>query len=187
MERYTYFDGGKWRLKIGDTEYSGDWVDRLAAYEETGLEPEELAQAEKKGRLMKYLSLKKENENRRERLARMKAGAEIPSAREYDGSQHTGGGGSHIAVAVERYIEYEKEIRPIIAENEKEIFILKNAVHALKDPLEREVVRLRYMDGDHCRPTPWREVAWGMYQEADDAAVYRAKRIHDRAISHIAL
>lgn len=40
MERYTYFDGGKWRLKIGDTEYSGDWVNRLAAYEETGLEPE---------------------------------------------------------------------------------------------------------------------------------------------------
>ena len=40
MERYTYFDGGKWRLKIGDTEYSGDWVDRLAAYEDTGLEPE---------------------------------------------------------------------------------------------------------------------------------------------------
>lgn len=40
MERYTYFDGGKWRLKIGDTEYSGDWVNRLAAYEETRLEPE---------------------------------------------------------------------------------------------------------------------------------------------------
>ena len=79
MERYTYFDGGKWRLKIGDTEYSGDWVDRLAAYEETRLEPEdmkkvfnedatlklagqilgvtpgrlrELAQAEKEGRLV---------------------------------------------------------------------------------------------------------------------------------------
>lgn len=54
MERYTYFDGGKWRLKIGDTEYSGDWVERLAAYEETGLEPEELAQAQakKKGRLV---------------------------------------------------------------------------------------------------------------------------------------
>ena len=52
MKRYTYFDGGKWRLKIGDTEYSGDWVDRLAAYEETGLEPEELAQAKKEGRLV---------------------------------------------------------------------------------------------------------------------------------------
>lgn len=39
MERLTYFDGGKWRLKIGDTEYSGGVVDRLAAYEDTGLEP----------------------------------------------------------------------------------------------------------------------------------------------------
>lgn len=75
MERYTYFDGGKWRIKISDTEYSGDWVDRLAAYEETGdmkrafnedailklagqalgMSPDrlrELAQAKKKGRLV---------------------------------------------------------------------------------------------------------------------------------------
>ena len=44
MERYTYFDGGKWRLKIGDTEYSGEVADRLAAYEETGLEPEDFKQ-----------------------------------------------------------------------------------------------------------------------------------------------
>lgn len=42
MKRLTYFDGGKWRLKIGDTEYSGEVVDRLAAYEETGLEPERI-------------------------------------------------------------------------------------------------------------------------------------------------
>lgn len=42
MKRYTYFDGGKWRLKIDDTEYSGDWVDRL----------HELAQAKKEGRLV---------------------------------------------------------------------------------------------------------------------------------------
>ena len=49
MERYTYFDGGKWRLRIGDTEYSGKAVDRLAAYEETGLEPEEVKYAWQKG------------------------------------------------------------------------------------------------------------------------------------------
>lgn len=40
MERYTYFDGGKWRMRVGDAEYSGKETDRLAAYEETGLEPE---------------------------------------------------------------------------------------------------------------------------------------------------
>lgn len=39
MERLTYFDGRKWRFKIGNTEYSGEAVDRLAAYEDTGLEP----------------------------------------------------------------------------------------------------------------------------------------------------
>ena len=44
MKRLTYFDGGKWRLKIGDTEYSGEAVDCLAAYEETGLEPEKIEQ-----------------------------------------------------------------------------------------------------------------------------------------------
>lgn len=45
MERLTYFDSGKWRMRIGDTEYSGKAVDRLAAYEETGLEPENIISA----------------------------------------------------------------------------------------------------------------------------------------------
>ena len=44
MKRLTYFDCGKWRLKIGDTEYSGEVADRLSAYEETGLEPEDFKQ-----------------------------------------------------------------------------------------------------------------------------------------------
>ena len=45
MERYTYFENGKWRLRVGDTEYAGPWVDRLAAYEDTGLEPEDFKKA----------------------------------------------------------------------------------------------------------------------------------------------
>lgn len=47
MERYTYFDGGKWRMRVGDAEYSGKETERLAAYEETGLEPEEIMEAVK--------------------------------------------------------------------------------------------------------------------------------------------
>ena len=42
MSQMTYFDGKKWCLRIGDTEYRNQAVDRLAAYEETGLEPEEI-------------------------------------------------------------------------------------------------------------------------------------------------
>lgn len=56
MERYTYQDGGKWRIRIGDTEHSGQWVDRFAAYEDIlGEEYDldrlrELAQADREGR-----------------------------------------------------------------------------------------------------------------------------------------
>ena len=42
MKRLTYFDSGKWRMRIGDTEYSGKAVDRLAAYEETHMMPSDV-------------------------------------------------------------------------------------------------------------------------------------------------
>lgn len=43
MERLTYFENGHWRLKINGEVYSEfDFVDRLAAYEDTGLTPEEV-------------------------------------------------------------------------------------------------------------------------------------------------
>lgn len=45
MERFTYKDDRKWRIRIGDVEYSGNWVDRLAAYEDTGLDPEDIKRA----------------------------------------------------------------------------------------------------------------------------------------------
>ena len=41
MERLTYFENGHWRMKINGVVYSEwDFVDRLAAYEDTGLTPE---------------------------------------------------------------------------------------------------------------------------------------------------
>lgn len=46
MERLTYFDNGHWRLKWKGCEYSAEWVNCLAAYEDTGLEPEEIIEAE---------------------------------------------------------------------------------------------------------------------------------------------
>lgn len=53
MERYTYFEGGKWRIRVGDTEHSGPWVDRLVAYEDTGLEPEGIKRAFNEAAVMK--------------------------------------------------------------------------------------------------------------------------------------
>lgn len=34
MRRYTYFEAGKWRIKVGGVEFAGPWVDKLSYYEE---------------------------------------------------------------------------------------------------------------------------------------------------------
>ena len=42
MERLTYFENGEWRLDFNGCQYQANFVDRLAAYEETGLTPGEV-------------------------------------------------------------------------------------------------------------------------------------------------
>lgn len=138
-----------------------------------------------KARLQRYISLKKENENRKERLARMKSNAELPPMREADGSQHSGFSGDRMARAVEAYLEYQKQIEPLLAANQREMAAIEQSVAALADPLEREVLRLRYMDGEHCRLLSWREVAWALYNDDDDKFQSSAKRLHDRALMHL--
>lgn len=53
MERLTYFKDGYWRVNFSGVQYQADFVDQLAAYEETGLTPErcaEFARADAEGR-----------------------------------------------------------------------------------------------------------------------------------------
>ena len=40
MDRLTYFKDGYWRVNFSGVQYQADFVDRLAAYEDTGLYPE---------------------------------------------------------------------------------------------------------------------------------------------------
>lgn len=42
MERLTYFKDGYWRVNFSGIQYQADFVDRLAAYEDIGLTPEEI-------------------------------------------------------------------------------------------------------------------------------------------------
>ena len=87
MERLTYFDGGKWRLKIGDTEYSGEAVDRLAAYEdilgnEYNLDRlRELAKADREGRCV-VLPAKPD-----QTIYQWRKGDDCPSVSRLDGVQ----------------------------------------------------------------------------------------------------
>ena len=135
-----------------------------------------------KERLARYISLKKENENRLERLARMKSDAEMPAQRDPDSSKHTGSSGERMARAIEAYMEYEDMIRPLVDANRREMAEIEAAVAALPDPLEREVLRLRYMDGEHCRMLSWREVALRVYDDDDKRYVDSAMRVHRAAL-----
>ena len=42
MERMTYFKDGHWRLNFSGIQYQADFVDRLAAYEDTKRTPEQI-------------------------------------------------------------------------------------------------------------------------------------------------
>ena len=138
-----------------------------------------------KQRLASYVSLKMEIENQLERLARMKNEAKIPSIRHGDGSQHTHGSGDRMERAILRYMEYEERIMPQIEATQTEMEEIEQAIDAVDDPLEREILRLRYIDGENCRMMPWKDVAFRMFGDNDERHILAAYRLHGRALVSI--
>ena len=135
-----------------------------------------------KERLTGYNALKQESAGLLERLARMKAAAEFPAPAEPDGSQHTTGDGQRMARAIEDYVEYEERITPQLEKNRAEMLRIEQAVAQLPDPLEREVLRLRYLDGDSWRLPRWRDVAMVLYGDDDEKQIHGCIRLHKAAL-----
>ena len=138
-----------------------------------------------KQRLATYVSLRLENENRMERLARLKNEAEIPAIRPSDGSQHMPGGNGRLERAIVRAMAYKERIKPLIEANRREMETIESAIAALPDPMEREVLRLRYIDGKNCKLMPWRDIAIVLYGENDEAQIRAVFRLHGKALQHI--
>ncbi|NLH01934.1 MAG: hypothetical protein GX488_08590 [Clostridiales bacterium] len=138
-----------------------------------------------KERLMKYLFLRAENESRMEPLARLKNNAELPAAKEGDGSQHSGANKGKLENAVIRYTDEKDASMPIIESNLAEMEIIRNAINALADPMEREVLRLRYIDGEGCRHTPWAEISMRLYGDDEESHLIATYRVHARALKNI--
>ena len=73
MERLTYFKDGYWRVNFSGVQYQADFVDRLAAYEDTGLTPErcaEFARADAEGRYIVMRDAEQEGVARLRELAK---------------------------------------------------------------------------------------------------------------------
>lgn len=138
-----------------------------------------------KKRLQSYIGLRLENENINERIARMQSAAEMPPMSSGDGSQHTSSSGDRMARAVERLIEYKAQVSPTLESNRREMLEIERAVNALPDPLEREVLRLRYMDSDNIRNRPWSHIALELYGDDDQKYLDALFRLHKSALNHV--
>ena len=53
---------------------------------------------------------------------------------------------------------------------------IEEAISQIQDPMEREVLRLRYIDGDCWKPMPWGEVALRIYGD-NDCLLYTSRCI----------
>lgn len=135
--------------------------------------------------LSQYKQLQFENENILERIARMKAREEYPAEHEADGSQCTATAGERMALAIESRISYEKSTAQRLADNRTAMHRIESAINALESPLEREVLRLRYLDGSYNRLSKWSEVAFSLYGNSEEKDVKAALRLHNAAVRHL--
>ena len=138
-----------------------------------------------KQRLASYVSLRMENENRLERLTRLRNEAEIPAIRQGDGSKYSPSTGDRMERAIIRAMEYEEQIKPLIEANRREMEIIEAAIDALCDPMEREVLRLRYIDGEGCRLMPWKYVAVCLFGSDDARHLLATYRLHGKALQSL--
>ena len=116
--------------------------------------------------LIQYAGRKMETHNRLERLVALRQADERK--------------GTSFAV------DYTQQITPRIQENKRFLDGIEKAVQKIADPLEREVLQMRYMDGNACRLTGWKEVAFQLYQDDSAANVTAAHRLHRKALHTLA-
>lgn len=140
-----------------------------------------------KERLASYISLKMEVDNQLERLTRMRNEEKIPAMRESDGSQHSPGTGDRMERAIIRRMEYEDRVIPQIEAALAEMETIEQAIYAVADPMEREVLRLRYMEGNYIRHLPWRDVALKLFGDDDKRHMVATYRLHTQALHNITI
>lgn len=139
-----------------------------------------------KQRLSQYIYLKMEVDHQLERLARLRNQERLPATQESDSSKHSGSGtGDRMERAIIRRMEYEDRVMPQVEAAMAEMQVIEDAIHSLPNPMEREVLRLRYMEGTCLRHLPWRDVALRLFGNDDDSHMMATYRLHTLALQKI--
>lgn len=136
--------------------------------------------------LKRYLKLQCQIDGRADMLARFENAQYLPATPDSDGSKHTPGRSDRMANATVKYLEQKERLMPLILAAKAEMRAIEDAVYAIDDPLEQEVLTLRYLEGaDGYRLMKWRDVALAIYHGDDEADEIRVKRLHGVALLHL--
>lgn len=142
---------------------------------------------EKQEILASYVALRLDVEIMEDKLARLRSEETLPPMKEGDGSQHTRGTGDRLERATIRRMEYEESRGPKIAAIRRKMQAIEAAVDALRDPLERAVLKLRYLDSENVELVKWADVAVRMFGDDEERHVKAAQRLHTGALEKIKL
>ena len=138
-----------------------------------------------KERLETYIPIRIETELQQERIVKMRSREQFPEQRLSDTSRHIGSAGDRMAKKIESRIDLEMEQARIIESNLKEMEEIRKAVSSLKNPMERVVIRLRYIDGTCNRMMPWGVVAMRIYGSDDERHLHAVYRLRDAALQNL--
>lgn len=78
-----------------------------------------------------------------------------------------------------------EEIEARCKKNLDEMAAIRAAISMLDDPLECEVLRLRYTDSPDAIRTKWKDIAMEIYGRGDEGGIQNTERLHNRAIKHL--
>lgn len=107
-----------------------------------------------KERLRHYTYLIKEIEAQKERLAQMEASLLHPQQTIGDGMPRSNFAVDRMATAIANKIALEEMIMENIIKAQEEATAIERAIQTLEAPIDRELMRLKYLDG-----LTWEEVA----------------------------
>lgn len=139
-----------------------------------------------KTRLKAYIKLRREIDNKCERLERMEASLTSTSGGIGDGMPHASFVTDRMAEKVCKKLELEEMIKEDIKREKKELKALENLVEQLEDPDERQVICLKYFDS-----MGWPDVCEALYYRNEDyddcleSYQRRTYRVHGNALQNL--
>ena len=140
------------------------------------------AMEERKKTLRRYLYIKNvEVPNQEERLMRLRSCQEMAPMGSGDGSQRS----LLVEDKVSRQLAEKEKIENQIKRLYGEMRRIEYAVDSVEDSLERELLRLRYMDGEQTRHMPWSDICIKLYGDYNESTLKSVFRLHGIALQHV--